>query len=88
MEERARGEFDVYKENEYEEFWGQKQKLSRDILAGESTTLKLEVMIEHGVFRVGDEIVFSRTIGRKEKRVLFEKECKVNRMPNYLRSSY
>lgn len=77
MEERASGEYDAYKENKYEEFWGQKQKLSFDVLAGEATTLKLETLIENGVFKVGDEVVFSRAIGRKEKRVLIEKECKV-----------
>ena len=77
MEERANGEFDAFKEKNYEEFWGQKQKLSREALAGESTTLKLEVMIEHGLFRVGDELVFSRAIGKGVDRKLFEKECSV-----------
>ena len=80
MEERARGDFDAFKEKNYEEFWGQKQKLDMSLLAGESTTLKLEVMIENGVFRVGDEIVFTRVIGRNEKRVLIEKECKVTNL--------
>ena len=78
MEQRARGDFDAYKENKFEEFWGQKQKLSHEALAGESTTLKLDVMIENGVFRVGDEFVFIRAIGRKEKRILIEKECTVS----------
>lgn len=77
MEERARGDYDDYKEKIYEEFWGQKQKLAHDALAGDSTSLKLETMIENGTFRVGDEFVFTRTIGRKEKRVLIEKELKV-----------
>lgn len=77
MEERARGDYDAYKENNYEEFWGQRQKLAYDVLAGESTSLKLETMVENGMFRVGDEFVFTRAIGRKEKRVLIEKELKV-----------
>lgn len=77
MEERARGDYDAYKENNYEEFWGQKQKLAYNMLAGESTSLKLETMVENGRFRVGDEFVFIRAIGRKEKRVLIEKELKV-----------
>lgn len=77
MEERARGDYDAYKENNYEEFWGQKQKLAYDVLAGESTKLKLETMVENGVFRVGDEFVFTRVIGRGENRVLIEKELKV-----------
>ena len=77
MEERANGDFDAWKEKEYEEFWGQKQKLAYDALAGESTTLKLDFMIEHGVFRVGDEFVYARAIGRGKKKVLLEKECRV-----------
>ena len=77
MEERANGDYDAWKEKEYEEFWGQKQKLSYDALAGESTTLKLDFMIEHGVFRVGDELIYARAIGRGKKRVLLEKECRV-----------
>ena len=85
MEERARGDFDAYKENQYEEFWGQKQKIDWSIPAGESTTLKLDMMIKNGVFRAGDEIVFTRAIGRKEKRVLLEKECKVNRAKSPIR---
>lgn len=79
MEERARGDFDDFKEKNYEEFWGQKQKLDRTLLAGESSTLKLEVMIENGVFRIGDEIVFARVVGqKKENQVFLEKECKVD----------
>lgn len=81
MEERARGEFDAYKENNYEEFWGQKQKLHWHALAGEATALKLDTMIENGTFRVGDEWFFSRVIGRKDKRVLIEKECTVSHFP-------
>ena len=77
MEERARGDFDDWKEKEFEEFWGQKQKLSTAVLAGESTNLKLEVMVENGLFRVGDEITFCRTIGKGDNRVWLDKECKV-----------
>ena len=78
MEERARGDFDDWKEKEFEEFWGQKQKLSTAVLAGESTNLKLEVMVENGLFRVGDEITFCRTIGKGDNRVWLDKECKVS----------
>lgn len=77
MEQRARGDFDDWKEKNYEEFWGQKQKLQPGVLAGDSTKVTLKTMIENGMFQVGDEIVFSRVIGKKEKRVLIEKELKV-----------
>ena len=77
MEERARGEFDDYKEKNFEEFWGQKQKLNHGALAGEATNLKLETLVENGVFKVGDELFYSRAIGRKEKKILIEKECRV-----------
>lgn len=64
MEERARGKFDAYKEGQFEQFWGQKQKLSRSVNAGESTNVKLEMMVGKGVFKVGDYICYSRVIGR------------------------
>ena len=79
MEERARGEFDAYKENQFEAFWGQKQKSSvHNALAGESTKIKLEFLIQNGIFKVGDYLSYSRTIGRGKSGVLVEKDCKVS----------
>ena len=78
MEERARGDFDSYKENEFEAFWGQKQKLRHDALAGESTKIKLELLIEKGLFKVGDSFNYSRMFGRGKNGVLVEKACKVS----------
>ncbi len=77
MEERARGDFDSYKENQFEEFWGQKQKLDWKAVAGESAKLKLDVMIQNGVFKEGDYFSYSRVAGRAKARVMVEKECKV-----------
>ena len=77
MEERVRGDFDAYKENQFEEFWGQKQKLDWRAVAGESAKLKLDVMIQNGVFQEGDYFSFSRVAGRGKARTLVEKECKV-----------
>lgn len=77
MEERARGDFDSYKENEFEAFWGQKQKLKHDALAGESTKIKLELLIQNGLFKVGDSFNYSRVFGRGKNGVLVEKECKI-----------
>ena len=81
MEERARGDFDSYKENQFEEFWGQKQKLDSKAVAGESAKLKLDVMIQNGVFKEGDYFSYSRVAGRAKARVMVEKECKVRLRP-------
>lgn len=78
MEERARGDFDAYKENQFEAFWGQKQKLNHDVLAGESTKIKLELLIQNEVFKVGDYFSYSRVFGRGKSGVLVEKDCKVS----------
>ena len=78
MEERARGDFDSYKENEFEAFWGQKQKLKHDALAGESAKIKLELLIQNGLFKVGDSFNYSRMFGRGKNGVLVEKACKVS----------
>lgn len=80
MEERARGEFDAYKEDQFEAFWGQKQKLNYDALAGESSKIKLEMLIQNNIFKVGDYFSYSRVIGGKKGvlRVLIEKDCKVS----------
>ncbi len=80
MEERAAGEFDSYKEEHYEEWWGQKQKLSYNVLAGDSTKMKLDVLVKAGLFRVGDVWSFARAFGKskgKEGRVLVEKDVTV-----------
>ena len=78
MEERARGEFDAYKEDQFEAFWGQKQKLNHDALAGESTKIKLDLLIQNAIFKVGDYFSYSRVFGRGKSGVLIEKDCKVS----------
>ena len=78
MEERAHGDFDSYKEDQFEAFWGQKQKLKHDALAGESTKIKLELLIQNGLFKVGDSFNYSRVFGRGKNGVLVEKDCKVS----------
>ena len=78
MEERARGQFDSFKEDQFEAFWGQKQKLNHDALAGESTKIKLELLIQNGLFKNGDSFNYSRVFGRGKNGVLVEKECKVS----------
>ena len=83
MEARARGDFDAYKEEQFEAFWGQKQKLNHDALAGESTKIKLDLLIQNGLFKLGDYFSYSRVVGRGKNGVLIEKECKVSQVLDF-----
>ncbi|KAL4905320.1 hypothetical protein BDW74DRAFT_21414 [Aspergillus multicolor] len=75
VRERAAGKFDKFKEQEFEEFWGQKQKMDRALAAGASSKIKLSTLIEHGVIQVGDIWKWSRSFYRP--RVLIEKEARI-----------
>ncbi|KAL2373925.1 hypothetical protein RJ035_004072 [Blastomyces gilchristii] len=77
MEERAQGKFDKFKEDQFEEFWGQKQKLDYDVIAGESSRVKLGTLVENGVVRVGDVWRYSRSFGRGREKLLLEKEVRI-----------
>lgn len=77
MEERAQGNFDQWKEEQFEEFWGQKQKVDSKALAGQSSTVKLNRLIEAGLCKVGDSWSYSRVFGQGKKKVLVEKVFKV-----------
>lgn len=83
MKERAAGKFDNWKEKEFEQFWGQKQKLGADATTGEAAQVKMETLVEHGVVRIGDVWKYERTIllgkeeGSNRDRLLIEKEVKV-----------
>ncbi|KAK7526452.1 Asx homology domain-containing protein [Phyllosticta citriasiana] len=77
MEMRARGDFDEWKIQEMESFWGQKQKLQHDVLAGESSKIKLEELVREGTVQVGDVWLYKRTFGRAKDSVVVEKEATV-----------
>ncbi|PLB49416.1 hypothetical protein P170DRAFT_464844 [Aspergillus steynii IBT 23096] len=74
--QRAAGKFDKFKEREYEEFWGQKQKFDRSLAAGQSSQVKLQTLIEHGVVRAGDVWRYSRCFMQGSSKILLEKEVK------------
>ncbi|OKL63487.1 hypothetical protein UA08_01413 [Talaromyces atroroseus] len=74
VQERAEGKFDDYKEREFEQFWGQKQKINHGLIAGESSKVKLETLIQHDVVRVGDVWKYWRKFG---KQTVIEKEVKI-----------
>ena len=77
MEARAAGAFDSFKETEFEEFWGQKQRL-KPHLSGETATVKLGDLINAGLFRVHDVWSYKRTFGRLlNERIQVEKDCVV-----------
>ena len=77
MEQRANGDFDKWKENEFEEFWGQKQKLDSKARAGQSGTVKLNRLVEAGLFKEGDIFSYMRTFGRGKGKLTVEKDVKV-----------
>ena len=77
MEERARGEFDTWKNQEFEEFWGQKQKVAHTARAGAATNIKLGNLISQGLFRIGDIWTYARSFGRGEQAVVVEKDCEL-----------
>jgi hypothetical protein len=76
MEERARGDFDQWKESQYEQFWGQKQKVGM-VIAGEMAKIKLPELIEDGNFRVNDIWSYARAFRKSNGTALIEKEVKV-----------
>ncbi|KAL4918078.1 Asx homology domain-containing protein [Aspergillus aurantiobrunneus] len=75
IQQRAAGKFDKFKEQEFEEFWGQKQKMDRNLAAGESSRVKLSTLIEHGVIRKGDIWKWSRSFSLQ--KTLVEKEARI-----------
>ncbi|KAL9630856.1 MAG: hypothetical protein Q9204_004507 [Flavoplaca sp. TL-2023a] len=77
MEERATGAFDTFKEREFEEYWGQKQKVDSHYLAGDASKIKLEELLDAGLFREGDVWSFDHTFGRGDEAVTIQKDCKI-----------
>ncbi|GKZ30833.1 hypothetical protein AbraIFM66950_010423 [Aspergillus brasiliensis] len=77
MEERAAGKFDRFKEEEFEEFWGQKQRMDKTLMAGQSSQVKLKNLIDHNVVREGDVWKYSRCFSKGADKVLVEKEARI-----------
>ncbi|KAH8695104.1 Asx homology domain-containing protein [Talaromyces proteolyticus] len=80
VKERAEGKFDNFKEQEFEQFWGQKQKINWGLIAGESSKVKLLTLIKDGVVRVGDVWKYSRIFSKKNDengQTLVEKEAQI-----------
>jgi len=58
---RLQGEFDKWKDNQYELWWGQNQKLATGMLAGDTTRLKLADMARGRMLFEGDVWLYCRT---------------------------
>jgi Asx homology domain len=54
--------FDKWKENNFEEFWGQRQRLDTGALAGEASRIKMLELVQKGRLRVGDVWTYSRRV--------------------------
>ncbi|KAJ5661013.1 uncharacterized protein N7484_000385 [Penicillium longicatenatum] len=76
--ERENGDFDSFKEQEYEEFWGQKQKLDKSLASGEASKVKLITLINQGVIQIGDVWRFNYVYGRGVDRIIIDKEARVH----------
>lgn len=77
--DRAEGKADTFKDEQFERFWGEKQRLDHSVTAGETSSLKLATMITNGIFQVGDTFRYARTFGlgrgKARRKVVVEKEC-------------
>ncbi|KAJ5166424.1 uncharacterized protein N7482_005205 [Penicillium canariense] len=76
--QRENGDFDSFKEREFEQFWGQKQKTSMTLISGESAKIKLTQLIRTGVFLVGDVWRFGYVYGKGPDRIIIDKEVRIH----------
>lgn len=78
--DRLAGKADAFKDEQFERFWGEKQKLDSTLIAGQTTSLTLPSMITSKVFLVGDVFQYSRTFQQGKKRIAVEKDCNLIRI--------
>ncbi|CAG8019122.1 unnamed protein product [Penicillium salamii] len=77
-ERRAEGAYDAFKEREYEQFWGQKQRAAWKASAGESARVKLGTLIKEGVIQLGDVWKFYFVYGKGADRLVIDKETRID----------
>lgn len=78
MQQRIKGTYDSWKERETEAFWGQKQKVDWNALAGDSSKYKLSDLVKANLCEVGDVWRFTITRGKnKAEQVTVAKEAVV-----------
>lgn len=69
------GEFNTFKDNKFEQFWGQKQRVNYEAMAGDTSSVKIQTLAKHQALRVGDVFSLRRSFGRGG--VTIEKDAKV-----------
>ncbi|KAJ5887663.1 hypothetical protein N7495_007704 [Penicillium taxi] len=79
-DKRANGDFDSFKNDEFEEFWGQKQKVDMNLACGESGRVKLRDLIADGVILMGDVWRFQFVFGKGDERIFIDKEVTVHKI--------
>ncbi|KAJ5313651.1 FAD dependent oxidoreductase [Penicillium atrosanguineum] len=84
--ERENGDFDKFKEREFEEFWGQKQRMDMTAAAGEHGRIRLRELVAAGVIQLGDVWRFNFVFGRGENRLVIDKEARVHEINGTLLS--
>lgn len=77
MRKRANGDFDAWKEDQREQFWGQKQKIDWNAKAGESSQHDLPTLVKAGYVKIGDVWHLRRAHGRGNEAVVVRKEATV-----------
>lgn len=77
-EQRQNGEFDDHKDQEYEAFWGTKQKIPNHVIAGMSSAVKLEELFRAKILLEEDTWVFVRKFSGSPSATVIEKEMKVS----------
>lgn len=60
--ERAKTQTDDWKDEQFEEYWGQKYDAMTRGLAGDSSAVKISDMAKHGLIRIGDVWRLSRPV--------------------------
>jgi len=86
MEQRAQGKFDKFKEEQFEEYWGQKANF--DLNGGNekgwsyerSAQIKMDQLLKDGVFKVGDIWKFTKVF--EKENIVVEKEARITEIPS------
>lgn len=76
-QQREIGDFDAFKEREFEQFWGQKQKMDMRAAAGECANIRLGTLLQAGVILPGDVWRYTFVFGKSADRIVIDKEAKV-----------
>lgn len=86
LEQRQNGDFDNFKDEEYELFWGVKQKVAHNVIAGQSSALSLNILFKEEVLRRGDIWVLRRKVAGTDgaAATIVEKEMAVRLYRCYL----